>query len=454
MRVHIEREGPTSAFFAARSVVSDASHVGAQSGLLDGDDSVSPAARLERHIEVRAVHGVAESLLRTTTQVSAYSYLSTIPRNSLQARYLNLSDGKLSASTQKQQDFVLDAERASHSLSAPPPKSSSSTPWRLQCFLSRGRIGDAHLRLYFLQRVAFVDPSPSASETRIERLGDARFVANTPLDLRDLYARVVNEASTRMGPAIAVQHVIDDAAEDSATAAGASPTVSESILLLIGHRVGSTHSYFTGTSDVYRWIGLYAVAKSVEVFSNGIVVFLFRLRVRDYKQAQQLGGFTPAPTSFGASHGASGIDASLNTVNSEVELHTRERLESALVSLRRERRAAASRSGLPTGDDLRDMVRDVALHFCLPRTSLTPLLHRGLLSAQEVAWAYCAWKWAYTFLSRSNAEFASLTEIVKSSLDASVALALVSKLRKALVSSAFTEGQILETINRWPDVIS
>ncbi len=32
--------------------------------------------------------------------------------------------------------------------------------------------------------------------------------------------------------------------------------------------------------------------------------------------------------------------------------------------------------------------RDVALHYVLPRTSITPLLNQGLLSAQEVAYAY------------------------------------------------------------------
>ena len=40
----------------------------------------------------------------------------------------------------------------------------------------------------------------------------------------------------------------------------------------------STHSYFTGISDVYRFHSLYAVEKVVEPFSNGVVVFGFQLK--------------------------------------------------------------------------------------------------------------------------------------------------------------------------------
>lgn len=52
-----------------------------------------------------------------------------------------------------------------------------------------------------------------------------------------------------------------------------------------------------------------------------------------------------------------------------------------------DRRLAYSRGGpdAPSLESrLRDLTRDVALHFVLPRTSMTPLLKTGALSAQEV----------------------------------------------------------------------
>ncbi len=39
----------------------------------------------------------------------------------------------------------------------------------------------------------------------------------------------------------------------------------------------STHSYFTGLSDVYRYYDLFAVEKYVEPFANGVVVYAFHL---------------------------------------------------------------------------------------------------------------------------------------------------------------------------------
>ena len=35
----------------------------------------------------------------------------------------------------------------------------------------------------------------------------------------------------------------------------------QSILLVIGHKVGATHSYFSSAADVYRFYGLFAVGE-------------------------------------------------------------------------------------------------------------------------------------------------------------------------------------------------
>jgi hypothetical protein len=56
-----------------------------------------------------------------------------------------------------------------------------------------------------------------------------------------------------------------------------------------------------------------------------------------------------------------------------------------------------------------DLIRDCSLHYVLPRTSLTPLLVRGLLSVHHVAYAYAVWKFAYHFLSRDTAAVQQIT---------------------------------------------
>ena len=192
-------------------------------------------------------------------------------------------------------------------------------------------------------------------------------------------------------------------------------------------QIGATHSYFSAAADVYRWYGLFAVAKNVETFSNGIIVYTFRLRSLDLAKASAVSGFTPAPPSFAAlgpigalsalsslddatraaaadglapphGHSSSGDGGvphhhhpGLSTaVGSNVDLKAVARMAAAMSELQ-DRRAVYSMGGpaaVPLEDRLRDLTRDIALHFCLPRTSLTPLLHQGLLSAQEVAYAY------------------------------------------------------------------
>ena len=49
-----------------------------------------------------------------------------------------------------------------------------------------------------------------------------------------------------------------------------------SSMVMVAHRIGTTHSYFTGIPDVYRSHGMYATHKFVEPFSNGVVSCCFR----------------------------------------------------------------------------------------------------------------------------------------------------------------------------------
>lgn len=196
----------------------------------------------------------------------------------------------------------------------------------------------------------------------------------TAPDVRAHYQDVVAEASSRLAPSI---RVFQQSADN--------------VLLLVGFKAGSTHSYFTGISDVYRHYDLFAIEKYVEPFSNGIVVYAF-----------QLGGVG---------------DRKVETV-------------------------------MPA------LMRDCSLHYVLPRTSLTPLLTRGLLSVHHVAYAYAAWKFAFHFLSRDSAELQHITSELLGTGKSSKGIHAIAKIRKSLQAHAFTEGSILEVLFRNPEVIS
>ncbi len=80
---------------------------------------------------------------------------------------------------------------------------------------------------------------------------------------------MLNKGSETLGPAVTVEpeFVLEDG------------TVSS--LVLIAHRIGSTHSYFTSVAAVYRQYGMYAMRKHVEPFANNMVVFSFVLKPLD-----------------------------------------------------------------------------------------------------------------------------------------------------------------------------
>lgn len=436
--------------------------------------------------------------------------------------------------------------------------------WRLQCYRSRGVLEDgSHLRLYFLQHPVWPALAPGESldpaETRLEKLGDTTFLARVEGPLRDAYQAVVKEASSGMHPSIHLHPYSDvSQGEDSDVLSmggqqgpGAQVAV-EGLLLMVGHKLGSTHSFFSGLPDIYRWHGMYAVAKFVEVFRNGVVVFTFRLRSL---QAQGgLGAILAAAPSLPLSGGGStpqfaamlkkqasvrigsGTTVSEGTTSSTSggpDMSSPPRLGAAMspgtgggtdgaawtpispalgptwgsahhpqisslpplsegtpskaspaqgagagagappdapaqpepeyVRILRERRLVKLKeTSMGSEERQKELARDVGLQYVLPRTSLSPLLTQGLLSAQETSYAYSAWKFAYHFLSRSSAEFSELAGLVKGTIGASglsgadrtSALALIARLRKTLQSAAFTEAAILDCIYRQVHVIA
>ena len=81
--------------------------------------------------------------------------------------------------------------------------------------------------------------------------------------------------------------------------------------------------------------------------------------------------------------------------------------------------------------------------FVLPRTSLTPLLYRGL-GVHEVTYAYCAWKFAFHFLNRYEEEYSALRESLKNTPDA---LQHLMAMKASLRAGSFSEARLMEVFN-------
>lgn len=92
----------------------------------------------------------------------------------------------------------------------------------------------------------------------------------------------------------------------------------------------------------------------------------------------------------------------------------------------------------------RAIANDLSLHFVLPRTSLTPLLRNSSLTAQQVVYAYAAWKFAFHFIKRGSDEYNQIASILRRSHPD--ALPLLSRLRVTLKMHAFTERYLLDAI--------
>ncbi|CEG46178.1 nad dependent glutamate dehydrogenase [Plasmopara halstedii] len=161
----------------------------------------------------------------------------------------------------------------------------------------------------------------------------------------------------------------------------------------IAHRSGATHSYFSSIADVYRQHGLFSQRKYAEFFANGIVIYCFYLQMLDNPTAGK-GSFE---------------------------------------------------------DRLDAVVNDASMHFTLPRTSLTPMLTDGLLTPQQIAYAYAAWKFTFHFMHRLPESFAIVSKSLRDR-DPN-AFARLEQLRSTMKLNTYTESQILDHILSSAEII-
>jgi len=100
-----------------------------------------------------------------------------------------------------------------------------------------------------------------------------------------------------------------------------------------------------------------------------------------------------------------------------------------------------------TQEQLQDLINSASFLYILPRTTLTPLFDSGKLTAEEIVYAYAAWKFSYHFVSRESEEYKVLYNALK---DDRVNEDRLKTLKKSLRRELATETRCSETIfNHW-----
>lgn len=143
--------------------------------------------------------------------------------------------------------------------------SSTTRSYRLETFRSIGGVpstGEQQLRCYFVYQCDFVNSQPESGETRLEVIGDKRFLSKATKNTLDIYQEIVKLAAGRTGPVIELFDV--EGRRDKR--------------VVIAYKQRSALGLFSALSHLYHYYGLTSTRKYVEQFSNGITVTSLYLR--------------------------------------------------------------------------------------------------------------------------------------------------------------------------------
>uniref|UniRef100_A0A6B2KXK1 Glutamate/phenylalanine/leucine/valine/L-tryptophan dehydrogenase C-terminal domain-containing protein n=1 Tax=Arcella intermedia TaxID=1963864 RepID=A0A6B2KXK1_9EUKA len=103
-----------------------------------------------------------------------------------------------------------------------------------------------------------------------------------------------------------------------------------------------------------------------------------------------------------------------------------------------------------TEENIMKFQEQANLLYIIPRTSLFPLLEEYRFSAEEVVYAYAAWKFTYHFLNKSSEEFTQLWENLK---DNETHRNRLIRLKQTIRNEAATESRVLQVVLTYPELV-
>ncbi|KAK5154670.1 glutamate dehydrogenase (NADP(+)) gdh1 [Oleoguttula sp. CCFEE 6159] len=143
--------------------------------------------------------------------------------------------------------------------------STNSSSYRVETFRSDSLLPggqEQQLRCYFVYKCDFANSSPGSSESRLEQVGEKRFLQKATKNTKDIYQQVLEKVVTRTGPVIEMFDIEG----------------SREKRLVIAYRQGSALGLFSALSDLYHYYGLTSSRKYVEQFSNGYTIVSLYLK--------------------------------------------------------------------------------------------------------------------------------------------------------------------------------
>ncbi|KAJ4992945.1 NAD-specific glutamate dehydrogenase [Stagonosporopsis vannaccii] len=169
--------------------------------------------------------------------------------------------------------------------------SKGAAGYRVESFRSTSPLpgsDDQQLRCYFIYQCEFENPSPSETETDVEKVGDKRFLQKATANTKAIYQQALEIAVERTGPVIEWFDI--EGSRDKR--------------LVVAYKQGSALGMFSALSDLYHYYGLTTSRKYVEQFSNGYTVMSLYL--------------SPLAGAAGAKHPP--IEASIHQIIKEISL--------------------------------------------------------------------------------------------------------------------------------------
>jgi glutamate dehydrogenase len=142
--------------------------------------------------------------------------------------------------------------------------STSDRAYRLESFRA-SNVGDdkkMSLRCYFVYLCDFANPNPTPGETRLDLVGEKRFLQKATKNTKEIYQEILDQVVLRTGPVI---EYFDIEGSDEKR-------------LVVAYKQGTALGFFSALSDLYHWYGMTSTRKYVEHFSNGYTVMSLYLK--------------------------------------------------------------------------------------------------------------------------------------------------------------------------------
>jgi len=117
--------------------------------------------------------------------------------------------------------------------------SKGNRSYRVETFRSSSNLPgttDQQLRCYFVYQADFANPNPDPTETRVDELGEKRFLQKATKNTKDIYQEILTAAVERTGPVIEMFD-IEGTREKR---------------LVIAYKQGSALGFFSALSDLVR----------------------------------------------------------------------------------------------------------------------------------------------------------------------------------------------------------